>query len=100
MMAGQKGKTMKKKFYVLRHSHKYNGERYYYPSVEKRFATREEAEQFAAKWNELEGKEANEKLFRSWVEDKEIEFEFATEEWYEQKKDNHFYKTYEVKESK
>lgn len=89
---------MKKNFYVLRQLRTYNGDIYYRPCVEKRFATKEEAEQFAAKWNKLASREANEKMYRSWVEDEETKF--ATEEWYEKQKNKAFYSTYVVKESK
>lgn len=89
---------MKKKFYVLRQARKYNGEPYYRASVEKRFATKEEAEQHAARWNEGGSRERQEKLYRSWIEDPTCKF--ATEEWHERQKESAYYSTYEVKESK
>lgn len=89
---------MKKKFYILKTTRTYYDSILYTPKTYKRSATKEEAEQRAAELNKMDSKEKMEKLYRSWVEDKTCAF--ATEEWYERKKNDSFYCTYEVKESK
>lgn len=89
---------MKKKFYVLCQRRKYNGEPIYRAAVEKRFTTKEDAEQCASLFNECGSRENCEKLYRSWIDDPTCKF--ATEEWHERMKEKSYYSTYEVKESK
>lgn len=87
-----------KKFFITRTSRKYDGTAYYRPTCWARYSTREEAEAEADSLNRECSKESREAIYRSWVADpSEPQFDEA---WFERKKNELFYSTFEVKESK